>query len=94
MSTMTIDPASAAPSATSQVVVLNVGSATADVSLVDEPGVRLTVPSSVPRSQLYYWRARWQENERAAAAEREQGLARTFDDAHDLLAWLFDGNED
>jgi hypothetical protein len=45
---------------------------------------------SVPRSQLYYWTRRWQEDEAEAVAELERGEGVGFDDPRDAIRWLLD----
>jgi hypothetical protein len=44
--------------------------------------------TSVPRSQLYYWTRRWQEDEAAAVAELERGEGRRFDNPREAIRWL------
>lgn len=41
-------------------------------------------------SQAYYWTARWQADEREAAAELGRGEGRRFTSPDDAIAWLKD----
>lgn len=43
---------------------------------------------SVPRSQLYYWSAVWQDAEREALAELDAGQGNRFGDATSAIKWL------
>jgi hypothetical protein len=46
------------------------------------------MPTSIPRSQLYYWTEQWQEDERAALEELRRGEGIRFPDAKSAIRWL------
>lgn len=48
------------------------------------------MPLDIPRSQVYYWTADWQEGEREALAEIARGEARYFATGTDAVRWLLD----
>jgi hypothetical protein len=52
--------------------------------------VQRTVPLTMPRSQVYYWRSTWQKAERANLAELASGDRMRFDgdDPEDVARWL------
>ena len=53
-----------------------------------------TIPFAIPRSQLYYWTARWQDDEREALAELARGEGREFKSAADAIRWLLDPEDE
>jgi hypothetical protein len=52
------------------------------------------LPFSVPRSQLYYWTTRWQEDEQASLDELARGEGRSFPNAAEAIRWLLAPDED
>lgn len=49
---------------------------------------RRTVPLFVPRSQVYYWSAAWQQDEAEALRDIAAGDVRRFASGADAAAWL------
>ena len=48
----------------------------------------------LPRDQEYYWTERWQADERTTLEEIAAGEGIDFDNAADLLRWLFSTDDD
>jgi hypothetical protein len=46
------------------------------------------IPTSIPRSQLYYWTLVWQREIQDSRAALDAGDFRDFDNASDLARWL------
>ena len=46
------------------------------------------VPLSIPRSQAYYWTARWQVGEARALAQLGRGGYQEFENGLDAVRWL------
>lgn len=51
------------------------------------------MPLAIPRSQLYFWTAGWQEGEREALGERARGESRFFSTGTDAVRWLLDPDD-
>lgn len=45
-------------------------------------------PVSIPRSQAYYWTARWQDGEARALRQLRHGEFQEFEDGADAVRWL------
>jgi hypothetical protein len=45
-------------------------------------------PLFVPSDQLYYWTRKWQDGEREALGDLEEGRSRVFDDVNALARYL------
>ncbi|MGI8802477.1 MAG: hypothetical protein ACR2KV_09940 [Solirubrobacteraceae bacterium] len=60
-----------------------------------KPGRQGRVPLTMPRSQKYYWTARWQRAERATLATIDAGDSIVFDseDPEDIVRWLHTPDE-
>ncbi len=51
------------------------------------------IPVFIPADQAYYWSVPWQESERMALADIENGRSRTFADPHDAVRYLLGNSE-
>jgi hypothetical protein len=49
---------------------------------------RQRIPWSIPRSQAYYWRRSWQDDERETLANLETGDVKRFPSGRDAIRWL------
>ncbi len=52
-----------------------------------------TIPAFIPADQAYYWSVSWQESERQALADIENGRLRTFNDPNDAVRYLLGNPE-
>jgi hypothetical protein len=67
----------------------------AETTAVSAPAVEQpAMPFAVPRSQLYFWTAKWQEDEGASLDEMNKGEGREFECAADAIRWLLDPEDD
>jgi len=58
-----------------------------EVSVTDE-GLVLKVKHLIDKSQAYFWSAEWQQAEREAQADLNEGRSRRFDSVEELIADL------
>lgn len=47
------------------------------------------LPSVIPEDEVYYWTNAWQQGEQATLAEIDAGKGVEFDNAQDLIRWLY-----
>ena len=52
------------------------------------------VPYVIPSAQIYYWSARWQDDEAENLRDIEAGRVRRFTDRSELMRYLRDGDPD
>lgn len=55
---------------------------------VTNEGLVLKAKQIIDKSQAYFWSAEWQQDERAAQADIEEGRSSQFDSVEDLIADL------
>ena len=58
-----------------------------EVSVTDE-GLVLKVKHLIDKSQAYFWSAEWQQAEREAQADLNEGRSQRFDSVEELIADL------
>ena len=51
-------------------------------------GAAPRMPLFIPRAQLYFWTAEWQEGEEEALRDLESGRFQTFPDGASAASWL------
>jgi hypothetical protein len=69
----------------------------ADFSLSEQPETDELVlihAGFLPRDQEYYWTEAWQSDERKTLAQIAAGEGVEFDNATDLIHWLFSSEDD
>lgn len=52
------------------------------------------MPPSISQDQLYFWSAKWQNDEHIAEIELERGEGVVFESARDAVTWLLDVTDD
>lgn len=52
---------------------------------VEDGKIVITPVITIPKSQAWYWSKKWQDMEKQADSEREQGKLKKFDSVDDLL---------
>ncbi len=52
---------------------------------IEDGRIVITPVITVPKSQAWYWSKKWQDMEKQADTEREQGKIKKFDNIDDLL---------
>jgi hypothetical protein len=57
-------------------------------NIADLSGRPRRIPTSIPRSQMYYWTLVWQREVQDSRAALDAGDFRDFDNASDLTRWL------
>lgn len=55
---------------------------------VTNEGLVLKAKQIIDKSQAYFWSAEWQQDERVAQTDIEEGRTRQFDSVEDLIADL------
>lgn len=55
---------------------------------VTNEGLVLKAKQIIDKSQAYFWSTEWQQDERAAQTDIEEGCTRQFDSVEDLIADL------
>jgi hypothetical protein len=80
----------AAPEATSTTIGIISGATRATQTQTNR------VPLTIPTEQEYYWRYRWQNEERQCLLEVNSGEALTFDsdDPEDVARWLLEADDE
>jgi hypothetical protein len=58
-----------------------------------ERGRASNMPLFVPRSQIYYWSATWQDGERDALGDLGAGRYRIFQSGADAADWLLSDDD-
>jgi hypothetical protein len=67
---------------------------TVNVSVSNVPLMgRHGFPASIPRSQLFYWTSKWQNDEAESREELAAGLGVTFASADEAIRWLLSPGE-
>ena len=78
---------------TTEATASTIGIVTGATGATSRPG---RVPIVMPAEQAYYWRYRWQKEQRECLLELDSGDARTFDsdDPEDAARWLLEPDDE
>lgn len=74
------------PEEVRKVIPLEVGSRVEVLARENEIVIKPVI--EVPKEQAWFWTKEWQELERKATEDKEEGRIETFDNVEDAIRWL------